>query len=57
MVALLLAWTTEAVEVLKNHDMEVTHFSNTDWKCQGGCTLTTSKEHYSGYHSVKVTNR
>lgn len=49
-------FTLAGVELLKNHDMETVHFDHS-WSCQGGCTLTSSKDHYSGWHSVMVSNR
>ena len=45
-----------ARELLKNHDMEVVHL-NGNWACNGACTLVSDRDHYSGYHSIKVTNR
>ncbi|XP_045202160.2 anti-sigma-I factor RsgI6-like [Mercenaria mercenaria] len=48
--------TLAGVEILKNPDMEIVNFDN-NWSCQGGCTLTSSKYHYSGWHSVMVSNR
>lgn len=48
--------TLAGVELLKNHDMEMIHFDH-NWSCKGGCTLTSSKEHFSGWHSVMVSNR
>lgn len=52
----LVKATLAGVELLKNHDMEIVNV-NQDWACQGGCTLTSSTDHHSGYHSVKVSNR
>ena len=45
-----------ATELLKNPELEVTTFTG-NWACNGGCTLESSREHYSGYHSMKVSNR
>ena len=45
-----------ATELLKNHDMEIVSFSG-NWACKGGCTLQNVRDHFSGYHSMKVTNR
>ena len=48
--------TLAGVELLKNNDMEMVHFDH-NWSCRGGCTLTSSKDHYRGYHSAMVSNR
>ncbi|XP_053380238.1 anti-sigma-I factor RsgI6-like [Mercenaria mercenaria] len=52
----LVDQTLASVEVLKNPDMEIVNFDN-NWSCKGGCTLTSSKDHYSGSRSVMVSNR
>ncbi|XP_060607339.1 anti-sigma-I factor RsgI6-like [Ruditapes philippinarum] len=63
MFSLLFLWcfagfgqTLAGVELLKNYDMEMVHFEH-NWSCKGGCTLISSKDHYSGWHSVMVSNR
>ena len=45
-----------ATELLKNHDMEIVHLGGS-WACKGGCSLTSNTDHYTGHHSIKVTNR
>ncbi|KAL4218791.1 hypothetical protein ACF0H5_021378 [Mactra antiquata] len=48
--------TLAGTELLQNHDFENVNV-NQYWTCQGGCTLTSSTDHYHGYHSVMVSNR
>ena len=45
-----------ATELLKNHDMEMVHLGGS-WVCKGSCSLASSTDHFSGYHSIKVFNR
>lgn len=45
-----------ATELLKNHDMESVQLTG-NWVCNGPCTLESSTDHYSGRHSIKVSNR
>lgn len=56
LVILLLCAGVQAQEVLKNHDLENTHYAH-NWHCQNRCTLSASNDAFSGAHSVHVSNR